>query len=97
MLSRCPARSSYCRPFWHSQTSSPKPLAHRQHCRLDGPHQRQIRCEWVRSDSNWTDSISGVGLKDPFALQQCFRIHSSAVNTILCALPLATFLRVLND
>ena len=52
--------------------------------------------EWVQSNSNWTDSISGRGFQDPFALKRQFRVHSAAVCPILWILPLSRLLQVIS-
>ena len=50
--------------------------------------QVQLWFEWIESKSNWTDSISRLGMADPFWRSQAFTVTHSSIFTELWKLPL---------
>ena len=50
--------------------------------------QAQLWFEWIESKSNWTDSISRLGMADPFWRSQAFTVTYSSIFTELWRLPL---------
>ena len=50
--------------------------------------QAHLWFEWIESKSNWTDSISQLGMPDPFWRSQAFAVAPSLVLTNLWRLPM---------
>ena len=49
--------------------------------------------EWIRSKSNWTDSICRLGWNDPWQRLNDFASHLAPFPDILWRLPLAAIIR----